>query len=241
VFGGEAYPKAKLKLLYDSYSDSADFYNVYGPTECACICSCYRITAEDFADLQGLPPLGRIADNFAFLILDEAAKAVSPGKTGELCLLGPNVGMGYYNDTERTAASFVQNPYNERFAQVMYKTGDLVRLDPGDGKLYIQGRQDNQIKHMGYRIELEEIEVALYRLDYVSEAAALHVSRNGLSRIIAVVSTSEALDNDRIRADLKQIIPDYMIPTMVHRVETLPKNPNGKIDRRSLAEKYLPQ
>jgi D-alanine--poly(phosphoribitol) ligase subunit 1 len=166
---------------------------------------------------------------------------VLAGEVGELCLLGPNVGKGYYNDAELTGASFVQNPYNDRFQEVMYKTGDLVKLDPADGKLYIQGRKDNQIKHMGYRIELEEIEAALHCLDYVSEAAVLHTSVNGLSRIVAIVSSRQEFDSDRIRLDLRQILPDYMIPSVFHREEILPKNPNGKVDRRCLAEKYLQQ
>jgi len=241
VFGGEGYPKSKLKSLYDSYSDSAEFFNVYGPTECTCICSCYKIGDDDFADLRGLPSLGDIADNFEFLILDDTCKTVPPGETGELCLLGPNVGLGYYNDPQQTAARFVRNPYNDKFAEVMYKTGDLVRLDPADGKLYVQGRTDNQIKHMGYRIELEEIEAALHCLDYVSEGVALHTRENGLSRIIAIVSTREELDRDRMRHDLKQIIPEYMIPSLFYREVQLTKTPNGKIDRRRLAEKYLSQ
>lgn len=238
VFGGEGYPKAKLKKLYDTYADSSQFFNVYGPTECTCICSSYQVTEEDFGDLQGLPPLGYIAKNFSYLILGEDGRAVSLGETGELCLSGPNVGKGYYNDPERTVASFVQNPLNEKFCEVIYRTGDLARFDLQDGKLYIEGRKDNQIKHMGYRIELEEIEAALNCLDYVSEAAALHTSANGLSRIIAVVASEEEFDDERIRRDLGKIIPSYMIPSVFHRERMLPKNPNGKVDRRHLEAEY---
>ena len=237
VFGGEGYPKAKLKLLYEAYRN-ARLFNVYGPTECTCICSAHELVAADFDDLQGLPRLGRIAKNFGFLILDEAGNQVSAGETGELCLLGPNVGKGYYNDPERTAASFVQNPLNPHHEEIIYKTGDLARLDE-HSDLYIQGRKDNQIKHMGYRIELEEIEAALNCLAYVSEAAVLHANVNGLSRIIAVVAAGESLDGERVRTDLKQIIPDYMIPAVFHREDMLPKNSNGKVDRRFLAQKYL--
>ena len=240
VFGGEGYPKAKLKKLYDAYAPASEFFNVYGPTECTCICSAYRVTADDFEDPQGLPPLGHIADNFSYLILDEDGRAAAAGEAGELCLLGPNVGKGYYNDPERTAASFVQNPYNAGFREIMYRTGDMASLNPSDGKLHIQGRRDNQIKHMGYRIELEEIESALHRLEYVSEAAALHTSAGGLSRIVAVVASRREFEDEQIRHDLKSIIPDYMIPSVFHREEeALPKNPNGKVDRRRLAEKYL--
>ena len=239
VFGGEGYPKAKLKALFDSYSPASELFNVYGPTECTCICSSYKLSATDFADLQGLPPLGRIAPNFSFLIIDEQGAVVPEGVTGELCLLGPNIGKGYYNDAERTKASFVQNPRHQNFLDLMYKTGDLARFEPADGKLYIQGRKDNQIKHMGYRIELEEIEAALNSLNYISEAAVLHSGSSGLSRIVAVVSTNQNYDDQRIRLDLRAIIPDYMIPAVFHREEMLPKNPNGKVDRRHLAEKYL--
>lgn len=239
VFGGEGYPKAKLKGLYDAYKGSAEFFNVYGPTECTCICSSYKVTEDDFGDLQGLAPLGHIADNFSYLIVGEDGRAVPAGETGELCLLGPNVGKGYYNDPERTAASFVQNPGNDRFREVMYKTGDLARLNPADEKLYIQGRRDNQIKHMGYRVELEEVEAALHCLDYVSEAAALHASVNGLSRIVAVIAAREEFDDERLRRDLGRLIPGYMIPAIFHREGALPKNPNGKVDRKGLAQKYL--
>jgi D-alanine--poly(phosphoribitol) ligase subunit 1 len=238
IFGGEGYPKTKLKALYDAYSPRSELFNVYGPTECTCICSSYKISAADFADLQGLPPLGHIAKNFSFLIVDDEGVEVPSGEIGELCLLGPNVGKGYYNDPARTAAAFVQNPRNEAFAEIMYKTGDLVRLDPADGKLYIYGRRDNQIKHMGYRIELEEIESALHCLDDVSEAVVLHTNANGRSKLIAVVAGKE-FDGNQMRSRLKQIIPAYMIPSVFHREEVLPKSPNGKVDRRYLAQKYL--
>lgn len=239
IFGGEGYPKAKLKTLYDTYATTSKFFNVYGPTECTCICSSYPVTQDDFQDLQGLSPLGHLAANFGYLIIDDDGEPVPAGETGELWLLGPNVGRGYYNDPERTAQSFVQNPRHNKFIDVMYRTGDLVRLNPADGKLYIEGRKDNQIKHLGYRIELEEIEAALHCLNYVSEAAVLHTNANGLSRIVAVVSATQDFDNEQIRGDLKQIVPHYMVPSVFHREKMLPKNPNGKVDRRQLAEKYV--
>jgi acyl-coenzyme A synthetase/AMP-(fatty) acid ligase len=91
---------------------------------------------------------------------------------------------------------------------------------------------------MGYRIELEEIEAALHSLDHISEAAVLHANVNGLSRIVAIVSGKEC-DENQIRRDLKQIVPAYMVPSVFHREDRLPKTANGKVDRRSLAEKYL--
>ena len=240
IFGGEGYPKPKLKALYDVYSNTSEFFNVSGPTECTCICSSYKITAEDFRDLQGFPPLGSIAPNFSYLILDDENKKVADGELGELCLLGPNVGLGYYNDPERSSRVFIQNPYNPMFREIMYKTGDLVRLEPADGKLYIHGRKDNQIKHMGYRIELEEIENALHQIEYVLEAVTIHSFRGEASRLIAVAAVGrDVVNEDQLRRDLRNLIPDYMIPSAFYFEENLPKNPNGKVDRKRIREKYL--
>jgi len=239
IFGGEGYPKPKLKHLYDMYSDRSDIFNVYGPTECTCICSSYKITSRDFTDLNSLPPLGKIANNFSYLILNNKGNKVAPNEIGELCLLGPNVGKGYYNDAQRTREKFIQNPYNTRYSEVMYKTGDLVKYNAEDDYIYFVGRKDNQIKHMGYRIELDEIESALNRLDYIAEAAVLHGVIRKLSQIIAIVSLKDVIDEKKMRDDLKQMIPDYMIPSRIFVEKVLPKNPNGKIDRRKLAKTYL--
>lgn len=239
VFGGEGYPKSKLKALFDVYSNTSEFFNVSGPTECTCICSSYKISDDDFGDLQGFPPLGSIASNFSYLILDDESNKVVDGELGELCLLGPNVGLGYYNDPGRTSVSFVQNPYNRTVREIMYKTGDLVRLEPVDGKLYIHGRKDNQVKHMGYRIELEEIENALHQVGYISEAVAIHSINTGMSRIIAVVAAQNNLDDDRLRQELRKLLPDYMIPSVFYYEKSLPKNPNGKVDRKRIKEKFL--
>lgn len=236
IFGGEGYPKSKLKPIYDLYKNRADFINVYGPTECTCICSYYPISDQDFETINHLPALGHIAPNFTYKIVDDKGHPVNPGETGELCLMGPQVGKGYYNNPECTTDNFVLNRFNTMYQQIMYKTGDLVRFNPDNGNLYIHGRKDNQIKHLGYRIELEEIETALTSLDYITEAMVLHTQ--GTSRLVAFVSTSKAIHEESIRQDLRQILPPYMIPSVFRREPILPKNQNGKLDRRSLAEKY---
>jgi D-alanine--poly(phosphoribitol) ligase subunit 1 len=234
VFGGEGYPKSELAKLFSLYGGRSELFNVYGPTECTCICSAYRISAEDFRDPEGLPPLGRIADNFSYLVLDGDA-LVRPGEIGELCLLGPQLGLGYYNDPERTAAAFVQNPLAPALPQKMYRTGDLVR--DRDGILHFCGRKDNQIKHMGYRIELEEIEAAINRLGYVVQAAVIYQRvRDSFGHIIAYVATVEALDDSRLRDDLKQLLPAYMIPNRFVLSRELPRNANGKVDRARLKD-----
>jgi D-alanine--poly(phosphoribitol) ligase subunit 1 len=230
VFGGEGYPKSELAKLFDLYGGRCRLYNVYGPTECTCICSAHRVMLNDVRDGQGLPPLGRIADNFAYLVLDGEA-AVAPGEVGELCLLGPQVGLGYYNDPERTAAVFVPNPLSLALPQRMYRTGDLVR--DVNGVLHFVGRADNQVKHMGYRIELEEIEAAINRLDYVTQAAVIYKRvRDTFGHIIAYVASEDATVGDaRLRRDLQELLPSYMVPNRFVVSPELPKNANGKVDR----------
>jgi D-alanine--poly(phosphoribitol) ligase subunit 1 len=236
IFGGEGYPKAKLKELFDLYHERATFYNVYGPTECTCMCSAYILGPHDFENLQGFPPLGAMANNFSYLILDDEGKKVADNQVGELCLLGPNVGAGYYKDPDRTADQFIQNPYNTAYPEIMYCTGDLVSYNTKDGKIYIKGRTDNQIKHMGHRIELEEIENAISQLKYVSQAAAVHGISDGRSKIIGVLRLERNVGTEKIRSDLKKLIPHYMIPTEFRFMEQLPKNANGKVDRKKLTD-----
>jgi D-alanine--poly(phosphoribitol) ligase subunit 1 len=230
-FGGEGFPKNKLKQLYEMFGGRMTLFNVYGPTECTCICSSYIISEKDFENMNELAPLGNIAPNFGYEIipLDERHP-----NFGELGLTGPCVGLGYYNDPERTAKSFVQNP-RARFNQVMYKTGDVVEKAP-NGFLHFKGRADNQVKHMGYRIELEEIEAAFSTLSYVNEAGVVYEKINAeLGQIKAFISVSDkAIEKESIIRDIKNLLPPYMIPRVLHILEMLPKNANGKIDRKQL-------
>lgn len=242
IFGGEGFPKGKLKLLYDMLGARIQFLNVYGPTECTCMCSSYEISEDDFADMSGFPPLGKIIENFDWLILGEDGKGVQDGESGELCLLGPNVGKGYFNDTERTERSFVQNPLHNSYREIIYKTGDLVRLSQDDEKIHILGRVDNQVKQMGYRIELEEIENALCCIDEIEQAAVVQIKRGGISRLVAVVQINHQIEigatqEAKLRSQLLEIVPSYMVPQdIICQLEPLQKNANGKINRGAISE-----
>jgi D-alanine--poly(phosphoribitol) ligase subunit 1 len=232
-FGGEGFPKTKLKQLFDLFGDRIILYNVYGPTECTCICSSYIITEKDFENMNELATLGYIAPNFSYEILpfEDGNK-----NFGELALIGPCVGLGYYNDFDRTAKSFIQNK-NSLFSQPMYKTGDVVEK-AANGHLYFRGRVDNQVKHMGYRIELEEVEAAFNTLDYINEAGVIYEKINTeLGQIKAFVSVSgNGKDSKLILNDIKNLLPSYMVPKEVTILNALPKNSNGKIDRKQLAQ-----
>jgi D-alanine--poly(phosphoribitol) ligase subunit 1 len=233
IFGGEGYPKTELAKLHAMFGERCRLFNVYGPTECTCICSAHLISADDLADGLGLPPLGRIAPNFGWHLLD-GDTPVAPGVAGELCLTGPQVALGYYNDPERSAPVFTRDPLRAAVPLPMYRTGDLLREQ--DGRLWFVGRKDNQIKHMGYRIELEEIEAAINRLDYVTQAAVVYRRvRDGFGHIIAHVASPD-LDEARLRADLQAMLPDYMLPNRIVIAADLPKNANGKVDRARLRD-----
>ena len=238
IFGGEGYPKTKLKELFDCFHARAELVNVYGPTECTCICSAYRVTAADFVDLDGYPPLGGPIPNFSFTVLNEQNQAAAPGEVGELSLGGPCVGLGYFNDPELTEDAFGQNPLNSYYHERIYRTGDLVRLATEDGKVHFVGRKDTQIKHQGYRIELGEIEHALGRIPGVDEAVALHTAQDGISLIVAVVAARNGLQADAIRKEVSNMVPAYMVPGRVDVLDRLPKTENGKIDRRLLKSRY---
>jgi D-alanine--poly(phosphoribitol) ligase subunit 1 len=228
TFGGEGFPKPKLKQLYDMFHPRVQLINVYGPTECTCICSSYPITAKDFDNMSDLASLGRIAPNFEAIIVNQDDNGV-----GELCLGGPQVALGYYNDAERTQKSFVANPVAQQYRDVVYKTGDLVYQDEA-GFLFFKGRSDHQIKHMGYRIELEEIEAAFNTLLYVNECGVIYKQMKLGGQIIAYLNISQTLDTSAIQEAVKKILPPYMLPKSIKILDNLPKNQNGKIDRVAL-------
>lgn len=228
-FGGEGYPKKLLRKLYSIYSNTASFYNVYGPTEGTCICSAYRIEESDM-EQDGLAPLGQIAPNFDYLILDDQD---NENNLGELCLLGNQLALGYYNDEERTRKSFVKCNKYANYDVKMYRTGDLVECI--DDKLFFRGRVDNQIKHMGYRIELEEVENALIKVEGVKQCAVIHtISKNNFSKLVGFVATDKELDLSYLRQELKKYVPNYMVPSSFEFMAELPKNANGKVDRVQL-------
>jgi D-alanine--poly(phosphoribitol) ligase subunit 1 len=238
IFGGEGYPKPKLLNLYRRYSGAIDFINVYGPSECTCIASSYKVTDRDFDDINGFMPIGSLISGFDFLIVDEELRALSQDTKGELCLIGPFVGSGYYNQPDLTARAFVSlgtiggGNINCR----AYRTGDIVKLNSADRKLYIYGRKDNQIKHMGYRIELEDIENALMQLPYITQACCVHSYQKGLSRITAFVAVNVECLVLQIKDDLAKLLPHYMMPTHFSLLADLPKNKNGKVDRARLTQ-----
>jgi D-alanine--poly(phosphoribitol) ligase subunit 1 len=238
TFGGEGFPKNQLKKLWKLWGESVRFVNVYGPTECTCICSSYDVSQKDLENDE-LLPLGPMATNFYHVILDENEEEVKQGEIGELHIGGPNVGIGYYNNQSKTKEAFSQNPAQESYPDIIYKSGDLVRQAPNSNLLFFSGRKDNQIKRMGYRIELEEIENALNSFDFIKESAVIYVdTEKHPSQIIGCIK-SDYYDSENITNLLKNLIPLYMVPDKYFKLDKLPKNQNGKIDRLKLKKKYI--
>jgi D-alanine--poly(phosphoribitol) ligase subunit 1 len=236
TFGGEGFPKAELKKLYDLYKKQAKIINVYGPTEGTCICTSYEISENDFKQMNILASLGKVNPNFEKIIVDKNMNEVKESEKGELCLIGPNVSLGYYNDTYNTSKNFVQNPKIKTHRDIIYKTGDIVYEK--DGLLWFAGRSDNQIKHMGYRIELEEIEAAINALKYVNQSAVVYerIDEN-YGKIISYIATKVQITELEIKKEISKFLPNYMVPNIIIIKKDLPKNANGKIDKRNLTNK----
>lgn len=236
MFGGEGYHESELKKLDQILSTKCSLVNVYGPTECTCICSAKFLDRAKLYALKGLPSLGRLLPGFDGKIVGMGGQEMISGEVGELILFGPNVGVGYFNDSQRTESSFI-NAKSETPEERGYKTGDLVRLDPSSGEYYFIGRADNQIKHMGYRIELEEIELALCSCASIVEAAVIYEKKSETAgEIIGFVSSEAEKDLSLIRKQIENILPSYMLPRRFIWKHELPKNSNGKIDRKKLRE-----
>lgn len=214
------------------------FTNLYGPTETT-IASSYYTVPRCPQSVTAPIPIGRSCDGESLLILDKAMKPVAQGETGDLYIGGAGLSPGYWNDPDKTAEAFARFTNEENASERIYKTGDLARIGP-DGYAYFLGRTDSQIKSRGYRIELGEIEAALNTLDCLGECAVLAVPTDGFGD--AEVCCAYVASNHRrvtpvsLREELRKLLPSYMLPSHWREFDELPKNPNGKIDRRQLKE-----
>jgi D-alanine--poly(phosphoribitol) ligase subunit 1 len=184
-------------------------------------------------------PIGSIAENFGYKIVDNNLREVKKGNVGELILYGPNVAYGYIGDKVSTDKNFIFN-IDSLDNQRAYKTGDLVREDILNNQLFFIGRNDTQIKHMGYRIELNELEITLNKLSSIKETCVFYLKNKNQTygKIISVISTNQKLKKDEIYSFIKKYLPKYFLPQEVFFVKDLPKNFNGKIDRTLIKRNY---
>jgi D-alanine--poly(phosphoribitol) ligase subunit 1 len=228
-FAGEVFPMKHLNAWRKALPWTK-FVNLYGPIEITVDCT-YFVLDREFRDDEALP-IGLPCRNTDVLILNEANQPCNGSEIGELCVRGSSLALGYWNDPEKTAKAFVQNPLNKHYPETIYRTGDLVYRNER-GEIVFVGRKDFQIKHMGYRIELPEIENQVLAIEGVANACVLY--NKGKKEITLFYEAKDQLTPAHIRQQLGNIFPKYMLPTAFHCLPELPRNPNGKIDRNGLA------
>jgi acyl-coenzyme A synthetase/AMP-(fatty) acid ligase len=216
------------------------FTNLYGPTETTIASSYYTVQACP-TDEKASIPIGRACEGEELLVLDEQKRTVPTGTVGDLYISGVGVGLGYWKDSEKTAAAFHRHPFREDNSERIYRTGDLAKIGE-DGLVYFVGRADTQIKSRGYRIELGEIEAALSTLAWLRETAVVGVPTGGFEgTVIAcayVPHKGISITPSEIRAELKKALPSYMLPSLWKCFQKLPQNANGKVDRKALREVF---
>lgn len=226
AFGSEVFPIKQFNLWREALPE-ARFTNLYGPTEATGMC-CYYKVEKSFEEYEVIP-IGRPFKNTAIMLLDEKGQRVPEGEVGELCVRGTSITLGYYKNPEKTAEVYVQNPLNQLYPELIYKTGDLAKYNE-EGELIFVSRKDYQIKHMGHRIELGEIESYVTRLEQIKSACCIYDKEKN-KIVLFYVGDIEKKD---ITTQLKDALPRYMVPNKVNHLEQMPLTPNGKIDRKTL-------
>lgn len=221
-------PVNQLCIWQDNVPN-ARFVNLYGPSEITCNCTYYDITRRFNADEK--IPLGKIFPGRKVFLLDENGNVITkPDNAGEICVTGQSLAIGYYHNEEQTKLHFVSFKQEDGSVVRMYKTGDLAKISE-DGEMYFAGRKDFQIKHMGHRIELEEIERGINSMPNVEQSVCKFDFDK--SKITAYYVGN--IEKNELRAFLKEKLPAYMIPNKFVQMKEFVLNKNGKIDRTKLA------
>ena len=235
LFSGEMMPIKQLNKWRKYYKD-AMFVNLYGPTEITCNCMYHIIDNKKVYELDEKIPLSNSFPNEKVFLLSDKDKEITKDmvdKCGEICVAGTSLALGYYNNIEATKKSFVNNPLVKKYREKIYRTGDLAYYDK-DGMLIFAGRKDFQIKHMGHRIELEEIESVLSSVNLVEQGCCFFDEIK--NKVVAFYVGKD--DKKAIITEMKNKVPDYMIPNVFRCVKKIPLNKNGKMDRKLLKKMY---
>jgi D-alanine--poly(phosphoribitol) ligase subunit 1 len=231
-FVGEPLPVASASMWKDAAPNSV-VDNLYGPTEATVVCTGQRFHGPKNATPgRGVVAIGTPFPGMEAAIVDVSLKFVSDAQHGELLLSGPQLSSGYFGDAELSAKCF---PTLD--GRRWYRTGDLAYRD-SSGVFHHLGRIDNQVKVLGLRVELEEIEAHLrevYKADSVA-VIAWPVENGSASGIVAFVCGRTGVDDSALKTQIKKRLPSYMVPSSMHHIESIPLNANGKVNRKKLAE-----
>ena len=230
AFASEVFPIKQFNL-WRAALPKARFINLYGPTEVTGICCYYEVDRE--FSLEDSLPVGRPFKNTEIILLDENDKEPAAGQQGEICVRGTSLTLGYYKNPEKTNEAFVQNPLNDMYPELIYRTGDLGKYNER-GELVFLSRKDFQIKHMGHRIELGEIEVIVNMHPDVKTACCIFDNEKK-KIVLYYVGTVDIKD---MAGYIKEKLPRYMVPNVIRQLEQMPLTPNGKINRNLLKQQY---
>ncbi len=231
MFSGEIMPVKCLNYLMD-YWKNATFVNLYGPTEITCNCSSYIINGR-LNDTDNIPIGDSFANTEMFLVNPDTLERVrDANEKGEICVKGSCLALGYYRNPQQTELAFVQDPEVTAYKDLMYRTGDLGYYDDL-GNLYYAGRTDHQIKHMGHRIEMGEIETVVNALDEIKMACAIYKESK---EMIYLYYSADSECDDIIIKQIRKLLPAYMLPNKFVYMNELPLNAHAKIDRKKLTE-----
>ena len=233
LFAGEVFPTKHLCQLM-AMLPGVRFSNLYGPTETN-VCTYYHVTTSP-ENTDETIPIGRPCRNVEDLVVDMDDRPVQPGEVGELLIRGGVVMKGYWGQPEKNRSAFYRRPAFDQFEELFYRTGDLVQLD-NEGNYRYFGRKDRQIKTRGYRVELDEVEVALLAYPGVEEAAVYTVPDGEASNLIeaAIIPKKEQnFTESELMEHMAKRLPAYAIPVRVDVLQDFPRTSTGKIDRRTL-------
>lgn len=231
AFGSEVFPMKQF-YIWKKHLPEAKFTNLYGPTEATGMCCYYKVERE--FELDEVLPIGRPFHNTEILLLDEKNQIAKEGQVGEICVRGTSLTLGYFNNFEKTNEVYVQNPLNQSYPELIYRTGDLGKYNERHELIFVS-RKDYQIKHMGHRIELGEIEINTTMLEQIKSACCLYDQEKGK---IVLFYVGDMTKKD-VTTYLKDRLPRYMIPNRIKQLNAMPLTPNGKMNRVLLKQQYI--
>ncbi|MDK1290491.1 non-ribosomal peptide synthetase [Pseudoalteromonas umbrosa] len=231
IVGGEGWHQGDFKLAQNSLPQ-AQFVNAYGPTEAVVTPTLW--IGDSQSQVNGrYVPIGQPVGNRQVFVLDSGLNLLPKGAIGELYIGGSCLAEGYINQPELTAERFVADPFSEQGGR-LYRTGDLVRWDENNQLQYL-GRVDDQVKIRGHRIELGEIEAQLSAVDGVEQAIVM-VQNAAEQPVLVAYAATQSRTASELQAQLRDTLPDYMIPQAIEIMVQFPLNQNGKVDRKSLPQ-----
>lgn len=233
VFSGSVISNKYLRIWQQNLPD-VTFINQYGPTEATASCTYYVL--RDVVSDDTVLPIGKPYKHYQIMLLthdeENGTWSETPdGEIGEICVKGPCLATGYYRSKEQTEKVFIQNPLNNEYPERIYLCGDLGHIGE-DGELYFHGRKDRQIKHLGHRVELAEVEAYAMTIDGVTECVSLYDKARELIYLFYTGNASAKEITLGFRADM----PSFMVPRKMVALDVMPHLPNGKIAMSELKE-----